>query len=449
MDSIALAGGLFLLALLTAATVLSRRAAWTALAMLFGVCSISKTFGASTLEGDRFTWPLNLISDNIYIFTGVLLTVLILQALTLGRSPIKSQLTVPAIFLVLLQFYYGVRLILAGSAFKGPLILITFMLMALLFLFALPNMIRNSHDVRRLILAQCGGGAFFLIMTGYQALFNRSLMTQNSRFSGIAINPNFAAYMLATVIPPAIWLLLDRDSRGPRKVALQAFTALCALLLMWTGSRGACLSAMVACAFVLRHRLGAMVFYGGGVLVFAMLIAQLLPEGSTSTERFRTLQDTRSAVWTALWAEFMKSPLWGSGGSTFGFSENSYLAAGAQLGIIGFGLIVGFLVSSLYEFQRMISRRGRSPELDSVADLVMGGIAGMLAMGMFEAHLMGAFVSEIYALFGYLTLLGFVRRRFDALDAAPASPQASNVPPSRPGSPAAAPFGRRYAAARR
>jgi O-antigen ligase len=203
----------------------------------------------------------------------------------------------------------------------------------------------------------------------------------------------------ATVLIPVLVIsLLAAGSRGP---VLGALVGMLTLFAMVVGNRMA------------RRRL-LLVAVGG---VFAAILAAQLVPGQSIGRSFSFLSGSGSGLtsngrfelWSEAWRLFADNPLFGIGtGSFFAvdglnrYPHNLLLEVGAELGIIGIALLLGFLASSwlaLMRARRQLDSAGRF-EAAVVAALFVAAIVNAMFSGDIQTN------GEIWLVAGLAVGLG-------------------------------------------
>jgi O-antigen ligase len=202
----------------------------------------------------------------------------------------------------------------------------------------------------------------------------------------------------------ATYLLLSARRRRTRWIAA-ALSPVLAISLLAAGSRGPVLGALVgmvtlialsARSRIARRRLVTVALAG---VAAAILAAQLVPGGSLqrslsflSGSGSGLSSNGRYVVWSEAWHLFTAHPFAGVGTGSFWavdgielYPHNLFLEVGSELGLLGLGLLIWFLASSIFALVR--AQRGRwAPERLQVA-LVAAYLAAALTNAMFSGDL--------------------------------------------------------------
>lgn len=223
---------------------------------------------------------------------------------------------------------------------------------------------------------------FTLFLSGYGYL-----EIGNRRFFGLASHPNslgqvaslaFSFFVLSTLNP-------ELSKRKKLNIALSLIALSCAFL---SGSRAAILMCGI-CALAFPGRIFI-------VLFIVSLLASLTVgidfssegTGSFSLAMQRMLSaplDNRNEIWSSLWLDFLRYPMWGVGDTT-AVSGSAYLTALAGTGFV-FGAIYIYTLFWLatVSFNKLLVYKitGQyTPELICVVALLQ-----LIAGGFFEARL--------------------------------------------------------------
>jgi O-antigen ligase len=331
------------------------------------------------------------------------------QGIITRRGWRQKRVLGATIFLICLEMYYAVRMVLGGGDSRAILAVVTFLLNGLYFSMVLPNRLQSPEEFRKTMYAVALAGG--LLATGilYQMASNAQLLYLHGRMVGTAINANHCGHLIATMLPPLCWLGFAGGVKKSFRVGCLIATGLLAFWLVQTGSRGAILALLVAIPFCLRSQLKRIRVYGAVFVVFAAVWLQFNKSLIDDNSRLRSLQDTRSDSWMRSLEMWAQSPVWGYAEGSPVFTENSYIAAAAGFGIVGAVLIGSFVAATLTDLRQINRDLRRFPQFVMPVDMITGGILGILTSGCFEALLLGIYTPWVFTLFCYLALLAYLK----------------------------------------
>lgn len=223
-------------------------------------------------------------------------------------------------------------------------------------------------------------------------------MTVGGRFSGITSNPQMFTLCLSIIIPTMLYVY--HAVSGWRRLLPMALLPFVIYFAVLTGSR---LAILVLCTSVLlfyRTRLGKLSAAIAPLVVVGIIVSYFETiDFDLSGSRSFSVENTRDHVWSALLHDFVEHPLLGKPldqGERLGFGENSFLAAGAGLGIVGFATVLIFAVFLIDTMRRLVALErslGWVPELS----LCFSVIGSTLVGSFFEAVLLGIFTMPLIA----------------------------------------------------
>jgi hypothetical protein len=166
--------------------------------------------------------------------------------------------------------------------------------------------------------------------------------------------------------------------------------------------------------FFYRQRAGNLLRLGIFVgVVLAVISPFLSQDGSgwgasytAATDKFLSGTNTREGVWLALWNQFINYPLFGVPlqGERLGYGESSWLAAGANLGLLGFLPLVMFGLECLKMILQLNKLTHKNPIYFLQSSTVIAGLASLLVGSFSEAFLLGNLTFSLLALLMYLSL---------------------------------------------
>ncbi len=299
--------------------------------------------------------------------------------------------------------------------------------------------VRNLHDVRRLLMTLAiGGMVFALFATGgaFRAV------------GGGGYDPNDSAMFIASTIPIGVYFAL-RERRYLYKALFVIGLMLCVVAIVRTGSRGGFLAFAAVTAYIL-------VFFKGVkpvhrlISVVAVVGIMGVAANTQYWDTIRTIQDPndynltsptgRKAIWERARGYMVQHPVFGVGVMNFSVAEGQhpmiaasiargrgfkYSAAhsmwyqvGAETGFPGLALFVGVFGLSIFYLRRLIRIAKASPHSSQLQDTA--GYASAIIGSILALMVSGTFLSNAYwaMVWGPVALaLGLLKvMRFQGID---------------------------------
>ena len=235
--------------------------------------------------------------------------------------------------------------------------------------------------------------------------------------TGTTGNPQHAATLLVATVPGILFLLfLPGQPVWQRGLWLMLLGGTFYALIL-TGSRTGLLSVLVGLTVFFWQRLGnGQKFACLILIVLALTFDQSVLSlgnslasdsiGAFAPEKLTSLQNTRAQVWQAQWNEFLNYPVFGAPliGGRLGYGENSWLAVGAAVGIIGL-IPLSLFAYQCGKFMIRLARMGkRQPDYGVHCNAVTAGLASLLFGSIAEAYLLGLISFPLLAISLYLVL---------------------------------------------
>jgi probable O-glycosylation ligase (exosortase A-associated) len=270
--------------------------------------------------------------------------------------------------------------------------------------------IRGRRDVERLVLAYLAGAAIYA--AAIISRFELGSGHDDWRLGHLYYyDANDFATFAVTAIPFAVYFLHSARRLMARAAALAALAVL-TLAFVYSGSRGGFLAlAVVGVYVVLRYRAIPLRWR---LMASALVAAVLLATASgqyweqmgtivSDADYNRTDERGRLQIWTRGIGYMLDNPLFGVGPSNFQRAEgtlspfaerqqfgvgvrwsaahNTFVQAGAELGIPGLLLFVAMIVAAL----RMLARaaRARSPDTQALAQALLASLIGFVVGAFF------------------------------------------------------------------
>ncbi len=297
---------------------------------------------------------------------------------------------------------------MAGVIDRGIASVVVYVLMLIILAWGCSKWVQTWDDAHKMLRCLMGAGALHIVTTFYQLLVNRSAMITNNRLMGVSGNPQEFAVVLAISLIPSAYLLSRPAEPKFWRVCGGIVAGMQMMLLLWTGSRTGILMAAVGITAVFWSRLGRFVAVGLITGLIAWLAIQLYSESTLTIADMFQRGDTRTQVWRSLWEGFLSNPVFGLMESGYGTGESSYLTIACGMGLFGLVPLAAFLLATFAGMFKLIRVRATLGREKALVDMIIGGIVSLLVGAVFEAYLLGTIVLPVFALFIYLTLMGFV-----------------------------------------
>jgi hypothetical protein len=259
-------------------------------------------------------------------------------------------------------------------------------------------------------------GTIFIIANTYQFILNRYAVTfVHGRFLGTTGNPHHAAVLLAATIPCLMFLIQGIPKWNFAKFMWGLILLAVIYFLVLTGSRTGVLMGVISVCLFYRNNGGA---WFQLLLIMAVIAGLVMPflepqtlgssviDANVSNRFSDTSNNTRVGVSAGLWQTFSQNILFGAPleGDRLGYGENSWLSAGATLGLIGFIPMVMMGWESLKLMWQLNLLGKRQPYYFFQCSAVIAGIGSLLIGSCFEAYLLGNLTFSLIAFLTYLLM---------------------------------------------
>jgi len=241
-----------------------------------------------------------------------------------------------------------------------------------------------------------------------------------TRVFSIVGSPNVLGSLLTMVLPLGVAGFLTA-SRLRSRAAYGAASAVMALCLLFTFSRGAWLACFAALlAFGLLYELRVLLALGAAALGVPVLVPDAVARVTylfSSTYLASSVRAGRLARWQAAIEKVKAHPLTGEGFGRFGgavatraipgsfYVDNFYLKTAAEGGLIALGTLLWLFVTALRAGYRAVIEV-RPPETRALAAAILSGLLGVLlhnaVENIFEVPMM---VTLFWSLLGLLIVL--------------------------------------------
>jgi hypothetical protein len=396
----------------------SRPTAW----LLFSICSFAASLNTYTDRWVRVAPPLLFPLQQIRAYGRplaiVLLILLIILSLTTKQSwrhqvfpkAIDYLLAVQAAIIFKTLLYGSLEFaIISGLTFGG----IIFMLKR-----GMGNWLQNDENFNLAVRSIAITGAIFVVLNTYQFILSRYAITfHHGRFLGTTGNPQHAAVLLAATIPCLMFMIQGIPKWNFTKILWGLLLLVVMYYLLLTGSRTGALMGIISILLFYRTNAGAWFPVILTVSLLGLLILPFLDSQSIGADtidasvsgRFTTsaTSDTRGDVFRGLWQNFSQNLLFGAPmeeGGRLGFGENSWLAAGATVGLVGFipMIMMGWECLRLMWQLNLLSKR--QPYYFFQCSTVIAGLGSLLIGSIFEPYLLGNITFSLLAFLTYLLM---------------------------------------------
>jgi hypothetical protein len=402
-------GIFFALAALVALTLLAsgRRSKWSMIALLLFFSPMM--IAAGTLLNQRAITPFQQFRTYGRPICGALLVFLLIPTFKAERGWRQRVVVFPALAFLILELGFAVRTLAGGSPLRGTLSLGVYLLNFVIMAVGFSRWLQDWRDVRAALRAAAFGALMLTGATSIQLVINRSAAVMQGRLFGLTGNPQQVGMILGGSIPIVVMLAVWKEEVKAMRTVWAVTAAMMAVLLGWSGSRTGGMMAVIGLGMLFRRHLGTFMIFGviGLALVLAML--QIFEfDVAKSSSRLLDPTNTRAQVWDRMLTDFLEHPMAGVTESEAFGSENSYLLAGARMGIIGLLILSVFIASVVYMLFRLHAYRKILRDVPLVVDLVIGGLLAYFAGAAFEGILFGTLSHQVFMIFIYFALAGFL-----------------------------------------
>ena len=393
----------------------SRHFAWFLFTMCCFAASLAKFQDQFVTEAPALVFPLQQIRDIGRPLAIIFLCLLLVLGLQKQYGWRRKLIASPIKYLGLVQLVIFFKTLAFGSIAFAFLAVFTFITLILMFRLGPCQWLQDEQNFHMSVWSLAMVGVIFVIANGYQAAINIYPITFiHGRLLGTTGNPLHAAVLLAATVPSFIYLIERQKQCCWIKVSWIIGLVCIMYALFLTGSRTGVIMGVVSILLFYRRRGGAILSFG---LLAAIALAVILPllsqdafiSATDSTDvasRFASTENTRTLVWSAMWRGFMNNVLFGVPlrGDRLGYGENSWLAAGASLGLVGLIPLVMFGVGCIKMMLRLNELSTKKPTYYLQCNTVIAALMSLLVGSIFEAFLLGNLTFSLMALLMYLSL---------------------------------------------
>lgn len=360
--------------------------------------------------------PLQAARSDLYVACAVLIAAACLfhvNALS-GR-----RISIACVILFLINLYAGLIRIAAGYVESGAATLAFAVVTLGPLLFLVPALLRELDDWVNIPRWLGFFTALWVFFVGLQIVVDwRKLVEQTtfSRFQGLTSNPQNAGLFLAVSTVVITYLFMADPRRGWR-LLWGPLAGVCAILLLWTGSRTGAAMCTIGMTALLYARLGRAILF----LPFAALLAYgaysvFLSSGvELSFDRLTSKSDTRGEAWGIMIRDFLSSPVIGRGTTDEAeVSENSYLfglsSYGAGMGLLMLCFVIASGLTCLSLFRRRFSVNA---ETRRIIDVILSFHAMYFAGTLFEGYIVSRVNQMVPLFFIFSSMASCLIRKID------------------------------------
>jgi hypothetical protein len=389
--------------------------------LLLSLCSFAASLNVFK---DRWTpvtppllFPLQQIRASgrpLAIILLILLVILALQTKNNWRQWIFPQ---PIKYLIFVQSVIVFKTMLYGNQEFALISAMTFGGIIFMLKRGPGTWLQNDENFYLAVKSIAVVGLIFVVANTYQYVISPYAITFNqSRFLGTTGNPQHAGVLLAATIPCLMFLIQSSPGWNFAKSLWSGVLVITMYFLLLTGSRTGLIMGVISILLFYRNNGGIWFRLILFLAIFAALIAPFLqPEtlSSSSTgidasvsSRFTSTNNTRADAWSGMWSGFMNNIIFGSPlqSGRLGYGENSWLAAGDQLGLVGFIPMILMGWESLKLIWQLNQLSSRNSYYFFQASVVIAGLGAMLVGSFFEPFLLGNITFSMLSFLTYLLM---------------------------------------------
>jgi hypothetical protein len=394
----------------------SRVGAW----LLFAMCCFASTLGKFQsqflLEPPALAFPLQQLREVGRPLTLLLLGMLVLLSLRQQPNWRQSLFPEPIKYLVALQTIIFLKTLLYGSISFALLTALT--IGAVVFtIYAGPSRwLQDDKNFDLGVKAVAFVGILFISGITYQALFDLYPITfTGGRLLGTTGNPQAAALLLGCSLPCCLYMI----EKPAQQIVARFFWGMVLLLLLlallMTGSRTGLVMAGTSFLFFHRQRIRGLLHILLLVVLAVVPLYLLMDRNdlvwetfiSPLTDRYSSLENSRTDIWNILWSSFLDYPLFGvplTADRFTGYGESSWLGVAANLGLVGLVPLFLFAATSIRMMIRVYQLSLYQSQYFYRSSTVIAGLMTIFVGSIFEASLLGNLTFSVLSLFFYLAL---------------------------------------------
>ena len=394
--------------------------------LLFSLCCFTSSLNTFRDPWTRVTppiiFPLQQIRASGRPLAIVLLILLIFVALQTQNNWRQRILPKAVDYLIAVQFAIFAKTLLYGDQEFAYISAMTFGGIIFVFKMGLGKWMQDDENFHLAVKSIAVAGLIFVVANSFQFLINRQAITfLQGRFLGTTGNPQHAGILLAATVPCLMFMIQTLPRWNFAKFLWVSTLIITLYFLFLSGSRTGLIMAAVSILLFYRNNGGAwlrvILFLAiSAALIVPFLGADSLSSSSTGidanvSDRFTSTNNTREGVWNGMWNAFMDNILFGSPlgqGGRLGYGENSWLAVGAAVGLVGFIPMVMMGWESMKMIWQLTQLSNRNSYYFFQVSAVIAGLGSMLIGSFFEAFLLGNITFSMLAFMTYLMMGGYL-----------------------------------------
>lgn len=396
----------------------SRLLAWALFSLCCFCASLAKFRNEFILEPPALVFPLQQLREFGRPITIILLCMLLILTFAKRQSWRRQVLASPIRYLILVQLAVFIKVLSGGSLSFAVLSGAVFSLVVYVVVAGPARWVDNEQSFRYGVGSIALVGLIFLLVNGYQAAIDIYPITfSHGRLNGTTGNAQHAAVLLATTIP-CFMFWVETQRRLNYKMLGITSVCLVGLALMMTGSRTGMVMAITTVFFFYRNKgksfVKMLVFLSLVSVAVFMFLGQdgtiLGIDQTTVSARLLSTENTRQTVWRAMWRTFSNNLMFGAPlfRDRLGYGESSWLAIGANLGLMGFIPLLLFGAECLKVVRYLGKIAERQPCYSVHCDTVIAGLCCLFVGSLFESFLLGNLSFALFALLTYLSLAQYL-----------------------------------------
>jgi hypothetical protein len=387
--------------------------------LLFSCCCFAAslgTFKSPFVATQRLLFPLEQIRLYGRPLAIVLLIILVLLATQTQNNWRKSILPEAVKYLMFVQFLIFAKTIMYGSQEFAILSAVTFSGVIFMMKMGPGRWIDSDENFYLAVRSIAIVGLIFVITNGYQYVLNSSAIRVQGRFMGTTGNPQAAGLLLAMTIPCLMFVIQSSPVWNFVKSSWVAILAVVVYFLLLTGSRTGLLMGTASILLFYRNNGKAWFKIVVVLLILSILILPFLQPDTFSasstgidtsvSDRFSSTSNSREGPWSSMWNAFSNNILFGAPmeGERLGYGESSWLATGANLGLLGFIPLVCMGLETIRLMFQLNNLSSRNSYYFFQSSTVIAGLGGNLVGSFFEAFLLGNITFSLFSLLLYLIM---------------------------------------------
>lgn len=258
--------------------------------------------------------------------------------------------------------------------------------------------IRTLHEFKVSMRILCAAAAGFAVLMLFNLVFDPGAIMRVGRFEPWAMNPNRVGQTAAPMLLCCAYVALYDSSRWAKLAAFATGTAL-AIIILYTGSRGAAGQAAIGC-FIIGIPLMRRPVLAATVLAISALIVYVALEtiDLRATERIQeaTLQ-SREQPWAVAMETFRENPMLGAGWvynvergvPTAANMHSIYMQMLAEAGLVGILIMAFALIATgarvVRNYKFVLNYSNPLTVERTAMYFALGGFFAVLAHGAIEA----------------------------------------------------------------